>query len=853
MNDGGGQWELRAAVAALRRAAGALSTVVAAGWAWADSSIGDLNGDGRADVLLRHHDGRWYYAAMNGRRRIAEASGFVAMPTEPEYRLAGIGDFNGDGMDDVLLRHATTNRWYYYPMNGREILAGQGEVTMTRNADWRVVATGDLNGDGNGDVLLRHAKDFRWYYYPLNDGAVATGRGTVNVWRGRNWQFRALADLNGDGRDDVLLRHTDGRWYYFPMNGRRAVAGRGYANLTANVDWRFAGAADFNGDGMDDVLLRRPDGRWYYYPMDGRRYIAGQQRVAGMTSNLAWRFAGVGDLNGDGMDDVLLRHFEGRWYYYPMDGYRHIAAERGIAALHRDLEWSLGHEPINRTNQFVESAASSGLTRRWGYPPRTGQFTGTFPLEFSGGVAAGDYDGDGHVDLYVVGGSDEPNHLFRNRGDGTFYDTAARVGLDITHLGSGPAFGDIDGDGDLDLFVGAVENDPYYLMENRDGEFVDVTVTSGIVIDAENTVSATFADYDKDDDLDLFLSHWGFAQRDDTQTLWRNTGDGIFESASVESGIAESLIIESQNYQTGEIAHIDRTYTANLSDIDGDGDGDLLMAADYETSQVFANNGDGTFTRTTDREVIVDQSGMGASVGDYDNDGDMDWFVTSIYQYPDFYGNRLYRNDGAGAFQDVTVHAGVADGGWGWASCFADIDNDGDLDIVHVNGWRGDSGFTPALDFLDDQIRYFESNGDGTFRRRETRKWLRDRGQGRGLACFDAERDGDIDLVVTNSDDKHLVYYRNELADARNNHFIGIRLERDVGNRHGVGAWISVTTAAGTQVREVGGGNNYASQNPSEAHFGLGHHIVADIVVRWPDGTQTAMDDVWADQWLTIR
>jgi len=839
-------------VAVLRRATGALCTVLAVGCAWAESSVGDLNGDGKDDVLLRHDDGRWYYNAMDGRRRIAEASGPVSLPTDAEYRLAGIADFNGDGMDDVMLRHATTNRWYYYPMNGREILSGQGEVTMTRNADWRFVATGDLNGDGRGDILLRHAKDLRWYYYPLNGRAVVPGRGTANLTRGRSWHFKTVADLNGDGNDDVLVRHADGRWYYYPMRGRRVIAGRGFANLSSNVDWRFAAAGDLSGDGKDDVLLRRPDGRWYYYPMDGRRHMAGQ-RVASITARLVWRFAGLGDFNADGRDDVLLRRFDGPWHYYPMDGYRHIAAERGGASLQPDLAWALAEEPIVRTNQFVEAATTSGLRRVWGYPPRTGEFSGTFPLEFSGGVAAGDYDGDGHVDLYVVGGSEEPNHLFRNRGDGTFYDTAARVGLDLAHLGSGPAFGDIDGDGDLDLFVGAVENDPYYLMENRDGEFVDVTVASRILIDAENTVSATFADYDGDDDLDLFLTHWGFEEQDDTQTLWRNTGDGIFESVSEEAGIAESLIIESLNYQTGDIAHIDRTYTANLSDIDGDGDGDLLMAADYETSQVFANNGDGTFTRTTDREVIVDQSGMGASVGDYDNDGDMDWFVTSIYQPPNFYGNRLYRNDGTGVFEDVTVGAGVYDGGWGWASCFADIDNDGDLDIVHVNGWRGETGFAPGKDFLDDQMRYFENNGNGTFRRRDTLKWLRDRGQGRGLACFDAERDGDIDLVVTNSDDRHLVYYRNELADARNNHFLGIRLERDVGNRHGVGAWITVTTAGGTQVREVGAGNNYASQNPAEAHFGLGQHIVADIEVRWPDGTETTMDDVWADQWLTIR
>ena len=124
MNDGVGQPERRPTAAALRRTVGAFSTLFAAVCAWAGSSIGDFNGDGKADVLLRHNDGRWYYAAMDGRRRLAEASGSVALPTEPEYRLAGIDDFNGDGMDDVLLRHATTSRWYYYPhMTTGEVLA----------------------------------------------------------------------------------------------------------------------------------------------------------------------------------------------------------------------------------------------------------------------------------------------------------------------------------------------------------------------------------------------------------------------------------------------------------------------------------------------------------------------------------------------------------------------------------------------------------------------------------------------------------------------------------------------------------------------------------------------------------
>ena len=118
---------------------------------------------------------------------------------------------------------------------------------------------------------------------------------------------------------------------------------------------------------------------------------------------------------------------------------------------------------------------------------------------FSGGLAAADYDADGDVDLYVAGGKSEPNHLFENQGDGKFIDVANSRGVDLLHWGSGPAFSDVDGDGDLDLFIGAVEGEPYYLLENREGNYIDVTDASGVVIDADNTVSATFFDYDSED------------------------------------------------------------------------------------------------------------------------------------------------------------------------------------------------------------------------------------------------------------------------------------------------------------------------------------------------------------------
>ena len=265
--------------------------------------------------------------------------------------------------------------------------------------------------------------------------------------------------------------------------------------------------------------------------------------------------------------------------------------------------------------------------------------------------------------------------------------SARNLGLDLVHWGSGPAFGDIDGDGDLDLFVGAVIGDPHHLFENRldqaEARFVDVTRASGIRLTSANTVSATFFDYDRDGFVDLFLSHWSnrYETGKDTETVWRNNGDGTFSNTSVETGIADALVE----------ADTDWSFTPNFSDIDGDGDGDLLMAADFEESQVFLNNDDGTFTNVTDQDVIIDQAGMGAAVGDYDNDGDMDWFVTSIYnldvQGGREYGNRFYRNEGDGVFRDMTLPAKVDDGGWAWGACAADFDNDGNVDILHVNGW----------------------------------------------------------------------------------------------------------------------------------------------------------------------
>ena len=235
---------------------------------------------------------------------------------------------------------------------------------------------------------------------------------------------------------------------------------------------------------------------------------------------------------------------------------------------------------------------------------------------YAAGVAAADIDDDGDVDLYVVGGNTEPNALYLNNGNGTFVNVAEEYGVDLLHWGSGPAFGDIDGDGDLDLFVAAMSHDPVRMFEHdtESEKFIDITEEAGITVMSEATVSTTMADYDQDGWIDIFLTHWGENRGfiPNTETVWRNEGDGLFRDVSNLAGVSGNLLELASEY----------TFTANLFDIDGDIDKDLLMVADFGTSQLLKNNSGSNFYRATDRQVIKDQAGMGAAVGDYDNDGD---------------------------------------------------------------------------------------------------------------------------------------------------------------------------------------------------------------------------------------
>ena len=464
-----------------------------------------------------------------------------------------------------------------------------------------------------------------------------------------------------------------------------------------------------------------------------------------------------------------------------------------------------------------------------------------------GGACAGDFDGDGWVDLYVIRGLSGPNRLYRNLGDGTFEDVAASAGVDLDASGcSGPIFADYDGDGLLDLFVGGVDGAPSTLFRNRgDGTFQDVTLASGLTPSRKNTLSAAFADYDRDGDLDVVLSHWEIRSPvvGSPELLWRNKGDGTFEDASDDAGLTDLYD-----------GLYDYSFTPNFADVNGDGWPDLLLASDFETSRVLLNQQDGSFIEAT-TPVISDKNGMGASVADYDNDGDLDWFVTAIFRVGrhaetgedprTLHGNRLYRNRGDGTFEDVTSESGVRVGHWGWAGSFADFNNDGWLDIAHCNGWVG----TP--EYERDPSILFLSQGDGSFEEVAEASGFREEGQGRGLVCFDFDRDGDVDLFQANLNESGRLYRNDTVAD---HHHLQVRLAGRAPNTQAVGARIYAKAAGRTSLCELRCGSNYVSSDPVRAHFGLGSATLVDeLRVVWPDGSETRLEAVVADQVLVLH
>ena len=519
-----------------------------------------------------------------------------------------------------------------------------------------------------------------------------------------------------------------------------------------------------------------------------------------------------------------------------------------------------GPPQSNNEKQFERiTTAESGIGFQHGYENPTAY---SMPEMFAGGAAAGDYDNDGDIDLFIVRGDMGPNLLYSNRGDGSFIEVAENAGVAYTkspagsqnYRHSGPTFADLDGDADLDLFIGGIEGDPSKIYQNNgDGTFTDVTPGSGIDnMGARYTISAAFGDYDLDGDLDMFLSHWGTSRTvgnpGRTEHLWRNDSSDAalrFTDVSLQAGISGAIIMHA--FEGALPGDHDYTFTPTFVRIDDDEYPDILSVADFGTTRVFINNADGSFRDVTDTDQITDRNGMGSAVGDYDNDGDLDWFVSAIWSADTrVIGNQLYRND-EGRFENMTDRAGVIDGGFGWAACFADFDNDQWLDLYHTNGWAEDGDVLDKQGWETDRGRLFISNADGSFTELSSERGTVDDERGLAVVCADFDSDGDVDLFVTtrNASNAHL-FFRNSMAGFERNSSLSVTLAGDAPNTQAAGARIKVTVDDLTQTREITIGSNFTSQNPTTQLFGLGGEVRANsVAIEWPsiDGLPSQVDN----------
>lgn len=492
----------------------------------------------------------------------------------------------------------------------------------------------------------------------------------------------------------------------------------------------------------------------------------------------------------------------------------------------------------------------------------------------TGGAAAADYDGDGNVDLFVTR-LDAADILFRNNGDGTFSDVTAQAfpPFDLDYQTNGAQWGDIDNDGDPDLYVTSIESNRYHLFINDgNGQFTEQAVSRGIDLsgaDLHFGQSSSFGDYDKDGYLDVHVTEW----REDFQVpvglpfnakLFLNAGSanpGSFSDVTDAAGVNMEDVPFSD-----PINHPDRfeaqSFATRFTDLDRDGYPDLIISSDHGTSRLYWNNHDGTFLDgTVAGNVGTDKFGMGSTVGDYDNDGDLDWYVTSIYDdlpsAPFRDGNRLYVNNGDRTFTDMTDTAKIRDGHWGWGVCFADFDNDGDLDLAQTNGidWPAPFFFGPSHgDFIADPCRFWVNDGNGIFGEVSSTTGFTDTRAGKGLLTFDYDNDGDVDVFIVNNGE-HPVLYRNDGIGYGN--WLKIRTEGTVSNRDGICAFITVTPDASQPdkiyCREVDGGSNFLGQNDRTVHFGVGSNSQLDEVkVEWPSGIVQIFCNVDINQTINV-
>jgi hypothetical protein len=488
-----------------------------------------------------------------------------------------------------------------------------------------------------------------------------------------------------------------------------------------------------------------------------------------------------------------------------------------------------------------------------------------------GGAALLDVEGDGDLDIYWVNGAQLEdvgrgggNALYRNDGESGFADVATTHGVLGYGWGMGALSADYDNDGDADLYVTSLEQNILYRNDGQES-FVDVSAQAGVRAPQWST-GAAMGDYDLDGDLDLYVANYvdfELAAIRPLGTQWkgkdvfigplslpalpdlfyRNNGDGTFTDITAASGLGG----EEPGYGFGVL----------FADIDSDGDADLYIANDSTPNFLFRNNANGTFAEiglranTAFNDMGLAQAGMGVALGDYDNDGAADLFVTN---FEDDY-DTLYRNSGDGTFKDMSFDAGLASTSLpfvGFGTVFIDYDNDADLDLFVANGHVYPQIEAAGSATTYGQANHLYDNDGGHFSLAwPTSAATRNGEVSRGVVAGDFDNDGRVDLFVTNLNQRPTLL-RNVAAGEHN--WLGLRLVGVAANHQGVGATVYLWSAGQQQRRDVLCGDSFLSSSDRRLHFGLGAATAVDSLhIHWPGGDLQRLKDLPVNEYLVVE
>ena len=525
---------------------------------------------------------------------------------------------------------------------------------------------------------------------------------------------------------------------------------------------------------------------------------------------------------------------------------------------------------------FVDATDEAGIRFRHS----SGTRSSLLPEDMGSGAAFADIDNDGDLDLYIVNipqpltqqdatADSQTNVLYRNNGDGTFADITDIAGVGHQGYGMGCVFADYNGDGNLDLYVTNYGTNVLY-RNNGNGTFSDVTKTAGVGCELWST-GAAFADVDADSDLDLYVCNYVTYDLEKLEQMqaeslqsgkpvpsalnphvfepqdnvfYRNNGDGTFSNVTTEVGIA---------------APGGRSMQCIFSDFDNDNDLDLYVANDTSVNYVYRNEGNGAFTDVSNESWAADFRGsMGLAAGDYDDDGDIDLFMSHwVDEENTLYRNLLKEDPSSGhiRFVDESYSAMLAEVSIkliGWGTALFDYDNDGDLDIFVTNGstfqeLKQPEVLIPQVDAL------YRNDGDGSFSdvSEITGITVLPTRVGRGATFGDYDNDGDVDIFLVNN---HAAPTLLRNHGGNRNGWLHVELIGADGNRNAIGAKIQLKTADRIQVREIYAGESYMSANSFITEFGVGDATqIETLQVTWLNGDVQKLHNIPANQRVHVK